>query len=391
MSTGAPELLGQPIDVLTGDESAGGPPRGQLVWRRLCEDRVAVVAMGAIAALILIAVFAPLIVKLVGARPPNDQSTKYLTSFGGATGPSAHNLFGTDDLGRDVFSRVVYGARVSLEVAVISTALIVAIGAAVGIVAGFYGGWVDTLLSRVTDIFLAFPLLLLALGLGAACSIGNGCIPVNYRNVGWVLIALGVLAAAATAALLFARSYREGDPAERRELCVRALPWGVLVVLGLAFETVTPPRTGGLIAPGLADVIFVIAIAGWPYVARIVRGQTLSLREQQFVEAARSIGASDLRILTRHILPNLTSALVVAVMVLIPGVVLFEAALSFLGVGVQPPTPSWGSMISQATEVFESAWWFMVFPGVALLICVLAFNLLGDGLQDALAGRRRGR
>ncbi len=389
MTTGAPELLGQPIDVLTGDESAGGGPRGRLVWRRLRSDRLAVVAMATIAFLVLVAIFAPLIVELVGARPPNEQSTRYLTSFGGATGPSWHNLFGTDDLGRDVFSRVLYGARVSLEVAIISTTLIVAIGAAVGIVAGYYGGWVDTLLSRVTDVFLAFPLLLLALGLGAACSVGSGCVPVNYRNVGLVLIVLGVAAAAATVALLFVRSYREDDRAERRELVGRALPWGVIVLCGLVFETITPPRTGGLIQPGLTDVIFVLVIAGWPYVARIVRGQTLTLREQQFVDAARSIGASDMRILTRHILPNLTSALVVAAMVLIPGVILFEAALSYLGVGVQPPTASWGSMISGATGVFDSAWWYMVFPGLALLICVLAFNLLGDGLQDALGGRRR--
>ena len=198
------------------------------------------------------------------------------------------------------------------------------IGTVVGIVAGFYGGWVDTLLSRVTDIFLAFPVLLLALGIGAACSTGNGC-------------------------------------------------------------------AAGLIQPGLTTVVFVIAIASWPYVARIVRGQTLSLREQQFVEAARCIGASDRRILARHILPNLTSQLLVTATVLVPGVVLFEAALSYLGVGVQPPTASWGSMISEATGVFESAWWFMLAPGIALLICVLAFNLLGDGLQDALGGHRRGR
>jgi peptide/nickel transport system permease protein len=375
LSTGAPELLGQPVDVLSGDAST----RGRVVWRRLCADRVALVAIGTIALLVLVAVFAPLIVKLVGARPPGAQSTRYLTSADAPLGPSAHNLFGADQLGRDVFSRVLYGARVSLEVAVISTALIVAIGAVVGLVAGYYGGWVDTLLSRVTDIFLAFPLLLLAIGLGAACASGSGCIPVNYRAIGWVLMALGALATAGTVVLILRRGHS----------LARALPWGVLILAGLALETVTPPRTGGIIQPGITDVIFVIVISGWPYVARIVRGQTLSLREQQFVEAARSIGASDLRILTRHLLPNLTAALLVAGAVLIPGVVLFEAALSYLGVGVQPPTASWGSMISDATDLFSSAWWFMLFPGLALLLCVLAFNLLGDAVQDALSGRRR--
>jgi peptide/nickel transport system permease protein len=301
-----------------------GPTRARVVWRRLRSDRVAFVALWVIVALVAIAVLAPLIVKLVGARPPDAQSTRYLDAAGQPTGPSSHNLLGTDDLGRDVFSRVLYGARVSIEVAILSTALTMLIGTVIGIVAGFYGGWVDTLLSRITDIFLAFPVLLLALGLGAACSQGNGC-------------------------------------------------------------------AGGLIQPGITTVVFVIAIASWPYVARIVRGQTLSLREQQFVEAARCVGASDRRILSRHILPNLTAQLLVTATVLVPGVILFEAALSYLGVGVQPPTASWGSMISEATGVFTTAWWFMLAPGIALLICVLAFNLLGDGLQDALGGHSRGR
>jgi peptide/nickel transport system permease protein len=317
-------MTAEPGTTAPADAATLGPTRARVVWRRLRSDRVAFVALCVIVALVAIAILAPLIVKLAGARAPDAQSTRYVDAGGAPTGPSWHNLFGTDDLGRDVFSRVIYGARVSIEVAVLGTALTVLVGALIGVVAGFYGGWVDTLLSRITDIFLAFPVLLLALGLGAACSVGNGCV-------------------------------------------------------------------GGLIQPGLTDVIVVIAIASWPYVARIVRGQTLSLREQQFVEAARCIGASDRRILTRHILPNLTSTLVVTATVLLPGIVLFEAALSFLGVGVQPPTASWGSMIAGATPIFDSAWWFMVFPGVALLITVLAFNLLGDGLQDALGGHRRGR
>jgi ABC-type dipeptide/oligopeptide/nickel transport system permease subunit len=188
-------------------------------------------------------------------------------------------------------------------------------------VAGYFRGWVDTLLSRVIDIMLAFPILLLALGLGAACSLGNGCL-------------------------------------------------------------------GGIIKPGLTVVIFVIAFVNWTYIARIVRGQVLSLREKEFVEAARALGAPNRRILFREILPNLTAPIIVYTTLIIPTNILFEAALSFLGVGVQPPNPSWGAMIADATDIFDTAWWYMLFPGVALVLTVLAFNLVGDGLQDALNPRR---
>jgi peptide/nickel transport system permease protein len=134
-------------------------------------------------------------------------------------------------------------------------------------------------------------------------------------------------------------------------------------------------------------VIFVITLAGWPYMARIIRGQVLSLREKEFVEAARSLGASDARIIFRHILPNLVAPIIVYTTLLVPTTILFEAALSFLGVGVQPPTASWGAMIADAIEIFDTAWWYMTAPGVALLLTVLAFNLIGDGLQDALNPR----
>jgi ABC-type dipeptide/oligopeptide/nickel transport system permease subunit len=291
-----------------------------LFWRRLREDKVALGALAFIVLLVLIAVFAPLIVKLVGARGPTEQSGKYLDEFGTATGPSGENIFGVDELGRDLFSRVLYGARVSLEVAIIATALSMLIGTVVGLLAGFYRGWVDTLLSRLIDVLLAFPILLLALGVASACSLGNGCL-------------------------------------------------------------------GGIIKPGLTVVIFVIAFANWTYIGRIVRGQVLSLREKEFVQAARALGASNTRIMFREILPNLVAPLIVYATLVIPQNILFEAALSFLGVGVQPPDASWGEMISEATTIFDSAWWFMLFPGAALLLTVLAFNLLGDGLQDALNPR----
>jgi ABC-type dipeptide/oligopeptide/nickel transport system permease subunit len=296
----------------------------QLFWRRLRHDRVALVAASFIVFLVLVAVFAPLVVDLVGARPPNQQSDKYfsLGSVGvpSPTGPSSKNLFGVDPLGRDVFSRVVYGARVSLEIALIATVLSVFIGLVIGLAAGYYGGWIDTLLSRFVDVLLAFPILLLALGIGSACSLGGGCL-------------------------------------------------------------------GGLIQPGLTVVIFVIAFVNWTYIARIIRGQVLSLREKEFVDAARSLGASNFRIMFREILPNLVAPLIVYTTLIIPQNILFEAALSFLGVGVQPPDPSWGKMIADATDSFDTAWWYMTFPGVALLLTVLAFNLLGDGLQDAINPR----
>jgi peptide/nickel transport system permease protein len=279
------------------------------------------VSLGFIVMLVLMALFAPLIVKIANAADPKTQNFGALDPFGGPSGPSGEYFFGVDKLGRDVFSRVVYGSRVSLEVALIATGLAVLIGTIVGLVAGYYRGWVDAILSRLIDVVLAFPILLLGLGLAAACSGKGGCM-------------------------------------------------------------------GGLIEPGLPVVIMVIAFINWTYIARIVRGQVLSLREKEFIEAARSVGSSDRQIIVREILPNLVAPLIVYSSLLIPANILLEAALSFLGVGVGAGTPSWGAMISEATGLFPDAWWFMLFPGLALLITVLAFNLVGDGLQDALDPRR---
>jgi len=320
MST--PELLvdleqAEPVPSGGTDTVAARSPL-ELFWRRLRGDRVALTALAFIVLLILVAIFAPLVVKLVGAPPPNQQSTAALDPmFGSPTGPSAKHIFGVDQLGRDVFSRVVYGARVSLEVAIISTGLAVIFGTIAGMLAGYYRGWVDTIISRVLDILLAFPILLLGIGLASACSLGNGCL-------------------------------------------------------------------GGTIQPGLRVVILVIAIASFPYIARIVRGQVLSIREKEFIEAAKSLGASNRRIIFRQVLPNLVAPIIVYTTLVLPQNILFEAALSFLGVGVQPPQASWGQMIADAVGIFDTAWWFMFFPGIALVLTVLAFNLVGDGLQDAL-------
>jgi len=322
MSTGAAELLPSGGDALEfldlgGDVVARSPL--QLFWRRLRQDRVALVSLGFIVFLIVIALAAPLVVSVLGLPGPDVQNLNLTDSFGSPLGPSSAHPFGVDSLGEDVMSRVIYGTCVSLEVGVIGTAISTMIGVIVGMCAGFYRGWVDTLLSRFMDIVLSIPILLLGIGLGAACGV-HGCVK-------------------------------------------------------------------GLVQPGLGSIIFIICIATWPYIGRIVRGLVLSMREREFVEASRALGASNLRIMFREILPNLAAPIIVYSSLLIPTNILLEAALSFLGVGIRPPTASWGNMIAQAAPIFNTAWWFMVFPGIALLLTVLAFNLLGDGLQDALNPR----
>ena len=292
----------------------------QLFRTRLLADRVALGALAFIVFELLAAVFAPLIVGAV-AHPPNAQYPSALDPvFGTPTGPSTKFFFGVDPVGEDVFSRVLYGARVSLEVAFVATAVSVGLGIVLGIVAGYYRGLVDTVVSRVIDVTLAFPILLLALGIASACSLGNGC-------------------------------------------------------------------AAGLVKPGLATVIVAIVVINWTYIGRVIRGQVLSLREKEFVEAAQASGARDRTILFREILPNLVAPIVVYSTLVIPQNILLEAALSYLGVGINPPQASWGEMIAEATPIFNTAWWYFTFPGAALVLTVLAFNLLGDGIRDALDPR----
>jgi ABC-type dipeptide/oligopeptide/nickel transport system permease subunit len=391
VSTGAAELLQDTGGTITDEaatttgEIAARSPLA-LFWRRLRRDKVALVALAFIVLLVVVAVFAGQIVKLFGAHPPNAQNSGALDSFGSAAAPGHGYIMGTDALGRDVFSRTIYGARVSLSTAFIATGLIVVIGVTLGMIAGYYRGAVDSVLSRSMDVVLAFPVLLLALGLGAACSL-KGCL--TAQSVGRDLFIAGLvvlLIPVAGAAISQAR----GRPGFRAivgtDWILRLAPGAVIIFAGLVFTFIVPSQKT-LIQPGLPVVIFVITLAGWPYMARIIRGQVLSLREKEFVEAARSLGASDSRIIFRHILPNLVAPIIVYTTLLIPTNILFEAALSFLGVGVQPPTASWGAMIADAIAIFDTAWWYMTFPGVALLLTVLAFNLIGDGLQDALNPR----
>ena len=391
MSTGAAELLQDTGGTITDEaatttgEIAARSPLA-LFWRRLRRDKVALVALAFIVLLVVVAIFAGQIVKLFGAHPPNAQNSDALDSFGSAAAPGHGYLMGTDALGRDVFSRTIYGARVSLSTAFIATGLIVVIGVTLGMIAGYYRGAVDSVLSRSMDVVLAFPVLLLALGLGAACSL-KGCL--TAQSVGRDLFIAGVvvlLIPVATAAISQARGRPGFSAIVGTDWILRLAPGAVIIFAGLVFTFIVPSQKT-LIQPGLPVVIFVITLAGWPYMARIIRGQVLSLREKEFVEAARSLGASDSRIIFRHILPNLVAPIIVYTTLLIPTNILFEAALSFLGVGVQPPTASWGAMIADAIAIFDTAWWYMTFPGVALLLTVLAFNLIGDGLQDALNPR----
>jgi ABC-type dipeptide/oligopeptide/nickel transport system permease subunit len=322
MSVGAAEIVpggGAGLSFLDlGGEIAARSPL-QLFWRRLRNDRVAMVSLAFAVFLVIVAIAAPLIVKILGLPGPYVQNLNLTDEFGSPLGPSAAHPFGVDQLGHDVMSRVIYGSRVSLEVGVVGTAIATVIGVSLGTVAGYYRGWVDTLLSRMVDVVLSIPVLLLGIGIGAACAV-RGCI-------------------------------------------------------------------GGAISPGTSVIIFLIALVNWTYIFRIVRGLVLSLREREFVEATRALGASNARIMFREILPNLVAPVIVYATLLIPLNILLEASLSFLGVGVRPPTASWGQMIAAATPIFNTAWWYMVFPGAALLLTVLAFNLLGDGLRDALNPR----
>jgi ABC-type dipeptide/oligopeptide/nickel transport system permease subunit len=315
-------------ELLPGSGGAGlaldaGPiaartPR-ELFWTRLKRDRVALASLGFILFLVIVALAAPVIVKILGLPGPYVQNLNLTDEFGSPQGPSAAHPFGVDQLGQDVMSRVIYGTRTALEVGIVGTALATVIGVSFGLAAGYLRGWVDTLLSRTVDVVLSIPVLLLGLGIGAACGV-RGCI-------------------------------------------------------------------GGAVQPGVGVIIFLILLVSWTYIYRIVRGLVLSLREREFVEASRALGASNTRIMFREIMPNLIAPVIVYATLLIPLNILLEASLSFLGVGVRPPTASWGQMIAAATPIFNTAWWYMVFPGLALLLTVLAFNLLGDGLRDALNPR----
>jgi peptide/nickel transport system permease protein len=313
-----PEAL-QPT-VGEGEEQVVGKSPRELFWARFKKDKAAFFGLGVIILLVIVAFAAPLISKLVG-HGPNELFRDMTDEFGLPKGPNRDFFFGADDSGRDLFVRVVYGARTSLLVAIVATGIAVFVGVMLGIIAGYFGGIVDTVISRTIDIILSMPVLLFAIGIAAACSAtASGCL-------------------------------------------------------------------SGLIKPGRPVVIFIIAAFTWPYIARIVRGNVLSIREKEFIEAARSLGATHPRIMFREVLPNLVAPIIVYTTVIIPSNIIFEASLSFLGLGVPDRIPSWGRMLSDSADIFDVAWWFMFFPGLFLILTTLAFNLLGDGLRDALDPR----
>jgi peptide/nickel transport system permease protein len=323
--------VGAPPDPASGGGPATGgdaPAKaiegrslGRIAWTRLRRDRLALAGGIVVLFLIAVAAFAPFIVDLLG-HPPNQYNEGeidplFQTPKGFLGGISGDHLLGVEPVnGRDVFSRVVYGARVSLLVGFLSAVVAVIIGTVLGTLAGYFGGWLDALVSRVMDMLLAFPQLLFIISL------------------------------------------------------ISVVP---NVMFGLSGTGVR-----------LTVMVLVIGFFGWPYIGRIVRGQTLSLREREYVEAARSLGAGRGYILFKELLPNLIAPVTVYTTLMIPTNILTEAALSFLGVGVKPPTASWGQMLSTAVHYYEADPMYMVVPGVAIFITVLSFNLFGDGVRDAL-------
>ena len=289
----------------------------RLFWERFRQDRAALAGGVTIIILILIAIFGGPVAEKATGHPQNTSYSQMTDAYGVPLGPNKQFWFGADAAGRDLFVRTMYGARTSLFVGIVASGFAVLIGLIVGLAAGFFGGFTDTILSRGADVLLAVPQILIAVGIVAACSTTkSGCL-------------------------------------------------------------------GGVIQPGITVVIAVITIFSWSYIARIVRGYTLSLREKEFVESARAAGASNTRILRSEILPNLIGPLIVYTTLLIPTNILFEAALSYLGLGVPADQASWGSILSDASQLYDVAWWLMLFPGGFLIITTLAFNLLGDGLRDA--------
>jgi peptide/nickel transport system permease protein len=292
----------------------------RLFWDRFKQDKAALGGAIVIGILILVAIFGGPLASSITGHGQNQPFDNMTDAYGVPKGPNSQFWFGADAAGRDLFVRVMYGARTSLFVGIVASGIALLIGLVVGLIAGFFGGIVDTLLSRIADVLLAVPQILIAVGVVAACSTTkNGC------------SLFGVIS----------------------------------------------------IQPGLTIVIAVITFFSWSYIARIVRGYTLSLREKEFVESARAAGAGNIRILATEILPNLIGPLIVYATLLIPTNILFEATLSYLGLGVPPNEASWGSILSDASQLYDVAWWLMLFPGAFLILTTLAFNLLGDGLRDA--------
>jgi len=279
------------------------------IWRRFRRDKFAMVGVVAIIILVLVAILAP----WIAPHDPTKQYDSGLTMQGMPVGPSHEFWLGTDTLGRDLLSRLMYGARVSLVVGVLANGFALVLGVIFGLTAGYFRGWAETLLMRMTDVMMAFPIILLAVALVS------------------------------------------------------------------------------VLKPSIWILILVIGIVYWTPMTRVIHGEVLSIREKEFVDAARLTGCSSARILWRHILPHLVAVILVYTSLGLATTILFEATLSYIGLGVQPPTPSWGQMIAEGQNYYLSAPHLVLYPGLAIMITVLAFNLVGDGLRDAFDPQQRRR
>jgi peptide/nickel transport system permease protein len=288
---------------------ARGRVRGDSQWaiaaRHFKKNRLAMGGLAVMIILYLVTLLTPLLAPYDPAAQGDIITSRYLS-------PSAEHWLGTDKFGRDILSRVLYGARISLSIGFVAVGISITLGTLIGALAGYFGGWVDAVLMRFTDMMLAFPRLVL------------------------------------------------------------------LIVVIAVFES-----------PSIWLVVVVLGLTGWMGTSRIVRGEVLSLREREFVQAARALGMGDLRIILRHVIPNTMAPVIVSATLGIGLTILTEASLSFLGLGVQPPTPSWGNMVADGRDALTEAWWIATFPGLAIVLTVVAFNLLGDGLRDALDPRLR--
>ncbi|MCD6278124.1 MAG: ABC transporter permease [Desulfurococcales archaeon] len=273
----------------------------KLTWRRFRKNKLAMTGLVMLLIIVAISALAP----LIAPYSPIEQHLEDRLQP-----PSPKYLFGTDELGRDILSRVLYGSRIALRVGVLVALISAAIGVTLGLISGYYGGIIDEVIMRIVDIVWSFPSLILALA--------------------------------------------------------------IVSILG----------------PGLINAMVAIALTMWASYARIVRGETLSVREELYIEAARAIGESDIRILFSYILPNVMSSILVLITYNIPSAIIIAASLSFLGLGAQPPTPDWGLMLSTARTYLTIAPWYSIFPGVAIMITVLSFNFIGDGLRDAIQPER---
>ncbi len=291
------------MSAVTVDQTAGAAPHdgpARRAVRRLMKRRAAVFGLVVVVAMVLMALFAPWL------APFDPLATSFATV---RKAPSASHWFGTDEVGRDLLSRVIWGGRASLAAGVISVSIAVGVGVPLGMVAGYVGGAVDAVLSRITDAMLAIPFLILAIALAA------------------------------------------------------------------------------FLGPSLSNAMIAIGITATPIFVRLARGQVLTVRAEEYIEAARAVGNPPPRILLRHILPNILPPVIVQATLAIAAAIIAEASLSFLGLGQQPPAPSWGSMLNTAQRFLTQAPWMAIYPGLAIFVTVLAFNLLGDGLRDALDPR----